>query len=79
MWVRVNERETINVDSEVVKLLKEDIQVQSQTYYYIGFYNSLDIKAKAAYQYKFDTESGRNNAFESINSQLETIDIRREK
>lgn len=80
MWVRISEGETINVDSKVVRILKEDLYVgQNKTGYYISFFNSLDRSAKASYQYQFDNIEKRDQAFESINQQLETIDITRLK
>lgn len=80
MWVRISDRETINVDAKVVKLLKEDLPLrEGKVAYYIGFYETLAPKSQPTQQFQFDTVQLRDQAFETINQQLSTIDIRVEK
>ena len=79
MWVKIDERNLVNVDAKVVRIRKDDLQLSGDnegiTKYYLGFYETFDINEYPTQQLPFDSETGRDNAFDTINVALETIDI----
>lgn len=80
MWVKVDERVIINVDSKVVKMVREDTPLkEGGTSYAIGFYNTLEKGAKPAYNYRWDTADQRDQAFNIVCQELSVIDTTRIK
>lgn len=80
MWLKVDDRNLINIDQKVVKMVSSDTPLkQGAIAYEIAFYNSLEKGAKPAYNYQWETAEQRDQAFNIICEDLDIIDTTRTK
>lgn len=80
MWLKVDDRNLINIDQKVVKMVRTDTPLkQGGIAYEIAFYNSLEKGVKPAYNYQWETAGQRDQAFDIICDDLDIIDTTRTK
>lgn len=78
MWIQITDRQMINVDAKVVRIERQDTPLkEGDTGYYIGFFESLDVRSIATQDLQFISSAERDTAFGVIRTALAAVIIER--